>query len=112
MTWPTLPKKCPFCGGILRDTDVDPPRPLPCRSCGALLQHSEGQLWQSVLVALCISLGVAYLLNVKGVGFVVATAILWFAVLIVWHFIYVRIVPPRYEAYAGKHYEGLFNKQK
>lgn len=104
MKWPTL--KCPFCGGILRNTEVYPGRPLVCPSCAAKLQHSRAQLRLSGLIALCITLALLYFLGIKRVWLVVATVLLWFPLCIVWEFVFVRIVPPRFEAYVPKDYKG------
>jgi hypothetical protein len=77
-----------------------------CPTCAAQLQPSERQLWVSVAIALCISIALADVLRLTGIWFVVATVLLWFPVSIAWDFIFVRIVPPRFEAYIPKHYKG------
>jgi len=105
MKWPAL--KCPFCGGMIPNPDMHADRPVVCPNCAARLQQSEGQIWLSALAALCISLGVAQLLNLSGVWFVVATVLLWPPALKIWHQrIFVRMVPPRLEAYVPKQYKG------
>lgn len=90
----------------MRNTDVLPGKPIVCPTCTTELQPSERQLWLSVLIALCISLALAHLLYLKGVWFAVVTIVLWFPVSVIWHFVFVRIVPPRFEAYVPKDYKG------
>jgi len=104
MKWPTL--KCPFCGGNLRNTDLRRGMPLVCPTCEAKLQYSKGQLWLSALIALCIDLAVLYLVGLRSLWLAVATILLWFPVCTVWEFVFVRIIPPRFEAYAPRGYKG------
>jgi len=107
MKWPTL--NCPFCGGTLRNTDVYPGRPIVCPDCKAQLQPSDRQMWLSGFIALCIVIAVLYLFDVSGVWLIVATILLWFPAYVIWAFVFVRIVPPRFEAYVPKdHKGGLF----
>jgi hypothetical protein len=104
MKWPTL--KCPFCGGILPNTEVYPDRPLVCPTCAAQLQSSEHQLWLSGFIALCITLAALYFLGLRGAWFAFATILLWFPVYVFWDFIFLRIVPPRFESYHPKDHRG------
>jgi hypothetical protein len=106
MKWPTL--KCPFCGGLLRNAEVYPGRPLVCPTCAARLQPSEHQQWLSGFIALCITLAVLYFLGVRGIWLFVGTIVLWFPVYLMWGFIFMRMVTPRFEAYIPKDYKGLF----
>lgn len=95
--WPRL--ECPFCQGVLRNTDVYPARPVVCPTCGAKLQPSirEGRL--SGLIGLCLTLAICYLLGLSGVWFVVATILLWFPIFVIWGFFFVRLRRPRFETY-------------
>jgi hypothetical protein len=104
MKWPTL--NCPFCGGILRNTDLHKGEPLICPVCGAKLQHSTSQLHLSGFIALCVALLVLYLLGLRGIWLVVTTVLVWFPVYVAWDFVFTRIVPPRFEAYVPKDYKG------
>ncbi len=104
MNWPTL--RCPFCGGILRNTDLHRGMPLVCPTCQAKLQHSMTQRRLSGFIALCIDLAICYFVGFRGIWLAVATILSWFPVLVIWDFIFVRIVPPRFEAYAPKDYKG------
>jgi uncharacterized paraquat-inducible protein A len=106
MKWPTL--KCPFCSGLLRNTDLHRGEPIVCPSCDAKLQHSTSQMYVSALIALCIVVAVLYFLGVRGIGLTVGTVVLWFPAYVVWEFIYSRIVPTRFETHLPKHYRGLF----
>jgi hypothetical protein len=108
MKWPLL--KCPFCGGTLRNSDVLPGKPLLCPACGAKLQPARGQLRLSALVALCLSIAFAYVLGIRGPWLILAVVLFWFPVGIVWEFIFARIVPPRFEAYVPKDYNGSLFK--
>jgi hypothetical protein len=83
--------------------------PVVCPTCLAKLQYSSGQLWLSAFVALCIDLAILYLIGLRGVWLAIATILLWFPVCVVWEFVFVRIVPPRFEAYTPKDSKnGLF----
>jgi len=104
MKWPTL--KCPFCAGILRNTEVYPGRPLVCPACQAQLQPSDKQLWMSVGIALLISVALAYLVTDRWLWLLVIAILLWFPISIAWHFLFVRIVPPKFEAYIPKDQTG------
>ena len=83
----------------MRSTDVRPGKPLVCPTCAAKLQPSRAQLRLSEVVALCLSIGLGYLLGLRGVWLAVFVVIFWFPVGMIWHFIFVRIAPPRFEAY-------------
>ncbi len=108
MKWPTL--KCPFCRGILRNTELHTGPPFVCPSCGAELQYSRRELWLSGFIALCITVAVLHLLGLRARWLVIATIVLWFPIYVAWEFIFVRILPPRFEAYTPKNYKGLFGK--
>ena len=97
MRWPTL--KCPFCQGILRNTDVYPGRPVVCPICEAKLQPSIGQGRLSALIGLCLTVAICYFLGVSREWFLVATVLLWFPVFVIWGFIFARMVPPRFETF-------------
>ena len=108
MKWPIL--KCPFCGGVLRNTDVLPGKAVVCPSCAAQLQQSDRQLQLYGLIALSITLAGLCLLNVRGIWLVTATILLWFPVYVICCSVLDRIVPPRFEVYVPKDYKGLFGK--
>lgn len=109
MKWPTL--NCPLCGGVLRNTDLHRGMPLVCPTCDAKLQHSSHQLWLPGFIALCIDLAILYFVGLRDIWLAVATILLWFPVYVICDFIFVRMVPPRFEAYTPKDYKGgLFGK--
>jgi hypothetical protein len=97
MKWPKL--KCPFCGGILANREIKAGVPLVCPSCSRKLQFSQRQLRLSTFVAVGLSVGLSLLLGLRGLWFIAATVIFWFPMLSIWEFAFVRIVPPKFEAY-------------
>src|SRR5580698_4098860 len=97
MKWPTL--KCPFCQGILRNTDVYPGKPVVCATCGAKLQPSIGQGRLLGLIGLCLTVIICYLLGLSGMWFAVATVLLWFPIFVVVGHIIGRVIPPRFETF-------------
>jgi hypothetical protein len=97
MNWPKL--KCPFCGNILPNREVKPGSPLVCPSCSQKLQFAGGQLRLSVFVAIGLSIGMCFLLGLRDLWFLLATVLFWFPMLLIWEFIFVRIVPPKFELY-------------
>jgi hypothetical protein len=97
MKWPTL--KCPFCPGILRNTDVYPGRPVVCPSCGAKLQPPTNRGRLLALVGLCLTVAICYLGGVSSEWFLVAVVLLWFPIYVISGFVFGRIVPPRFEAF-------------
>ncbi len=100
MRWPTL--KCPFCGGILPNTEVWPNRPLTCPTCSRQLQLEKRQGYFSALIALGLTVLLAYFSGLRGFWLIGASALLWFPVFLVWEFIFARIVPTRFEPYGGR----------
>ena len=98
--------KCPFCGGTLRNTDLHPGRPVVCPSCKTELQASDAQLWLSGFIALCITATCLYFMGVRGVWFFVAVVVLWFPAYVIWDYIFLLIVPPRFEAFVPKDHKG------
>jgi hypothetical protein len=97
MKWPIL--KCPFCAGILPNSDHHPGKPIRCPRCAALLQPSTSRGALSAFIGLCFTLVVCYLLGLSGAWFFVAAMVLWFPVFVVWEFIFERLTPPRFETY-------------
>src|SRR5690348_5040102 len=109
MKWPVL--KCPFCGGVLRNTELHTGPPFVCPSCGAELQYSRRELWLSGFIALCLTVAVLYLLGLRASRLVIATIVLWFPIDVAWEFIFVRIGPPSFEAYVPRESKsGIFRK--
>src|SRR5579863_8390935 len=92
--------KCPFCGGIIPNTNLKIGQPVTCPSCSRLLQPARWQLTLSGVIAVGLTLfGCHILLGLGGVWLAAATLILWFPMLIVSDLIFCRIVPPRLVAY-------------
>jgi hypothetical protein len=97
MKWPIL--KCPFCAGILPNSELYPGKPLKCPKCAALLQPSRSQGLLSAFIGLCFTLVVCYLVGLSGGWFFIAAIVLWFPVFVVCNFVFVRLTPPRFETY-------------
>jgi len=97
MKWPVL--RCPYCEGILRNTDVYPRHAIPCPTCGAKLQPSLRQGYLSGVIALCCTVAACYLVGLSGFWLILATVLFWFPVFVIWEFIFVRIAKPRFEAF-------------
>ena len=97
MKWPTL--KCPFCHGVLRNTDVYPGKPVVCPTCGAKLQPPTSRGRLSLLVGFCFSAAICYFFGLSPIWFVVATIVLWFPITVIWLYFLGRIVPPVFEAF-------------
>ena len=60
------------------------------------------QLYLSGLIALGLTVALTYFLGMRGFWLVGGIVLLWFPVALIWDFIFVRIVTPRFEAYGGK----------
>lgn len=54
------------------------------------------------LIALAITIFLCYVFGLRGFWLFAASVVLWFPVLVVWTFIFLRIVRPRFEPYVGK----------
>src|SRR5579862_7768945 len=93
--------KCPFCGGVIRNEGLRIGQPaVTCPNCSRQLQSARWQLHLSGLIALGLTVAVCRIaLNLGGVRLLAATGMLWFPVYVVWDFIFLRILPPRFEAY-------------
>ena len=92
--------KCPFCGGVIPNEDLRIGQPVTCPTCSRQLQMARWQLYLSGLIALGLTLaGCHIILDLRGFWLGVATLILWFPVYVVWDFMFLRILPPRFEAY-------------
>ena len=100
MRWPVL--NCPFCGGVLPNTEVKAGRPLTCPGCSRQLQMATGQLYLSGLIGLCLDTALCLLIGLRGLTLLVAIVLLWFPVYVAWDFIFVRLVKPRFEAYVPR----------
>jgi hypothetical protein len=95
--WPKL--KCPACGAVIPNTLVRPSGPITCPSCSQQLQIKSwyGNLITSVPVGMALLL--SYVLGMRGLRFVFASVVLYFPLLIAWTFIFVRVIPSRFEPY-------------
>jgi hypothetical protein len=100
MRWPTL--KCPSCGGTIPNTQFAAGRPLTCPSCSQQLRISGWYMNLSNLTALGLSLGVGFIIGYKGLWLAVVAGLLWFPINIAWNFLFVRLIPPRFEVYVPK----------
>jgi hypothetical protein len=98
--WPTL--KCSSCGGILPNRDVRPGVPLVCPRCSRQLQPSQSQLRLSGLIAFGLTLVLCRFLGLRGLWLFGATILFWFPAYVVWDFVFVRVVPPKFETYVPK----------
>ena len=54
-------------------------------------------MWLSGFVALCLTAVLAYGFGLRGLWLLGATILFWFPIAIIWDFIFIRIVPPRFE---------------
>ena len=100
MKRPTL--TCPFCEGMLRNTDVYYGKPVVCPTCGASLRPPRRRGRLEALTGLCITLAICYSLGLSPAWFAVAAVLLWFPAFLISIFISGRIVPVRFEAYKPK----------
>lgn len=100
MKWPTL--KCPFCGGILPNREARPGKPLTCPVCSRQLQPSRWQMRLSGVIALILTIALCRFLGVHGFWLPAAIIALWFPICVIWDFVFVRIVSPKFEAYGRK----------
>jgi hypothetical protein len=108
---PTL--RCPLCGAVLPNT-YRTGRPLGCPGCSAQLKPSRAYLNLALWTALGPAVGICYLLGFRGIWLLIAALALWLPVDFVWMFVYVQLVPPRFEPYRTQspgrrgHSSGLF----
>jgi hypothetical protein len=100
MRWPLL--KCPLCGGILPNSELKPGKPLCCPDCSREWQPSRWQLRLSGLIALCLTIGICLLAGLRGFWLLGAIVLFWFPAFVAWDFVFVRLVPPAFEAYRAK----------
>ena len=100
MKWPLL--SCPFCNATLDNTKVRHGKPVVCPSCSARLQPSTRQIDLGNLIALAITIGLCYLFGLRGFWLLAASVVLWFPVLVVWTFVFLRLVRPRFKPYVAK----------
>src|SRR5438067_711709 len=96
MRWPVL--NCPFCGGVLPNTEVKAGRPLTCPSCSRQLQMSRGQLNLVAVMALGLTVAAGLLFGLRGLTLAVAVVLLWFPAYVASGFVFMRLVKPRFEA--------------
>jgi hypothetical protein len=72
---------------------------LVCPRCSRQLQPSRSQLKLSGLIAFGLTLGLCWSFGVRGLWIIGLTILFWFPVYVAWDFIFMRIVPPKFEAY-------------
>jgi hypothetical protein len=60
------------------------------------------QLYLSGAIALVLTIAACYLFGLRGFWLIGATFALWFPVSVMEHFIFTRIVPPRFERYEAR----------
>jgi hypothetical protein len=97
MKWPVL--KCPTCNATLDNNKVRVGKPLVCPSCSAELQPSERQAYIGELAAIAIAICISYLFGLRGLWLLGASVVMWFPIAMAWVFVFVRIVPPKFESY-------------
>ena len=101
MKWPTL--KCPFCGGVLPNSELWPNRPMTCPSCSKELQLEKRQGYISASMALGLTVLLTHLgLGVSGAWLIPCAVLLWIPVFVIWEYIGAFIFPTRFEPYGGK----------
>ncbi len=97
MKWPTL--TCPFCGERLPNEELRTGKPLVCPTCSEKLQPQMRQLQVSGTIALGLTVAACYLFGLRGLWLLGVVILLWFPIYVVWDFLFVRIVPPKFERY-------------
>jgi len=106
MKWPIL--TCPFCSGRLPNTELHLRPPFVCPTCSEKLQYQTRQLHVSAAISLGLTVAACYLFGLRGLRLFGAVILLWFPISLVWEFIFVRIVPTRFERYQRpEKYTGL-----
>ena len=98
--WPTF--KCPFCAGIIPNREFPASGPITCPTCSRQLQLSRRYSKFISRIGTVLTLALCYLLGLRGLRFFAAFVIFWFPVLLAWDFIFIRVIPPRFEAYAPR----------
>lgn len=104
MYWPVI--HCPFCAGVIPNTLIKTP-PVACPNCGRKLQASSRQLNTSSGIGAGIALGLCLVFGLRGITLIIGTVLLWVPCFFVWHFLFVRIVPPKFEAWAPRPGAGM-----
>lgn len=94
--------KCPFCDGVLPNTELRPGRPLKCPSCCRPLQLARWHIRISGLIALGLTMTLCRFLNLGVLWLFGATILLWFPIYVIWDALFVWISNPRFEAYVPK----------
>src|SRR5580704_8995209 len=90
--------KCPSCDAIMPEP-YKAGQPVTCSNCHQKLQPSRAYLNVALYTAGIIAFAISFLIGFRGVWLPVATLVLWIPVDFIWIFIYVRVVPPRFEPY-------------
>lgn len=90
--------KCPFCGATVPN-EYHAGQPLTCSGCGEKLQPSHRFLRFAFITALALTVIVSMALGFRGWHLLAVSALLFVPINFGWMFIYVRVVPPRFERY-------------
>jgi uncharacterized paraquat-inducible protein A len=93
---------CPFCGGVLPNSELRAGRPVTCPRCARKLQPAAWHLRLSGLVALGLTAALCLLVGFQGTRLIVATALLWFPIYMAWDFLFVHIVRAPFVEYVPK----------
>ena len=103
--------KCPFCGATVPN-EYHAGQPLACSGCGEKLQPSNRFLRFAFVTALALTLIVSVALGFRGWHLLAACALLLVPINFVWMFIYVRVVPPRFDRYLSPEEKDSRGKDK
>jgi len=90
---------CPFCNEVIPNQQLKLAGPMTCPNCSRRLRYSRWQLRLSGLIALGLTVAFCWALGLRGLWLFVAAIVLWFPVYVVSDVIFLRIVPPKFEAY-------------
>ena len=89
-------------GFMISSTWLKPVGPVACPVCLRQLQFAGWQLYLSGLISIGLTIALCSFVGLRGAKLFAATVGLWFPVYIVWDFIFLRIVPPKFEAYVPR----------
>ena len=95
MRWPTL--KCPFCGCALPNRQYKARQALTCPGCSRRLILARWYLNFTTAIAFILTLLVCWLFRIHGWWLLPGFVLLWFPTDLVWTFLFVRIIPPKFE---------------
>jgi endogenous inhibitor of DNA gyrase (YacG/DUF329 family) len=93
--------KCPACGAVVPN-EYKAGQPLTCSECSQQLQLAKWYLNVAFVTAVGLTIVLCTLLGFRGLWLFLATITLLLPVNFAWMFLYVRIVPPRFEPYRRK----------